>query len=69
MDNQRIKIVLFAGAVEQLDGAFGGGRGAPHARAGGENLEGIGANGGCGESCVFERFGDGGVGTDAQARW
>ena len=53
MDDQRIEVVLFADAGEQLDGAFGRRRRAPHARAGGEDLEGVGADPCCGERCVL----------------
>ena len=42
-------------------------RGAPHARAGGEDLEGVGAQFGGFERGFFERAGNGCVNTDAQS--
>src|SRR5690349_3502079 len=70
VDDERIEIMFFASAREQLYGARDWRRGAPHARARREDLERVGADSDRGERCVFERFGDGGVDADTQeSRW
>jgi hypothetical protein len=65
VDDQRVEVELFARALEELDGGEARDGGFPLPRAGGENLEGVGAevvrfNGG-----VLERAGDGSVVAEA----
>ena len=67
MDNERPQSELPARAPEAED-IFGESPGsAPHPRAGGEDLEGVGAQFGGLEGGVFERAGDGGVDAYAQS--
>ncbi len=67
VDDERPEIVLFTRAGEEFNGARSRRRGAPHARAGGENLERVGADSGGGKGGMFERLSDRSVSADTQA--
>ena len=61
-----MKIETVAGGFEELHLLRFRHARAPHAWAGGEDLERVAADLGRGDRCVFERFGDGSVGADPQ---
>ena len=67
MDNERIEVEALAGGVETADIGWVGRGGAPHAGAGGKNLQGVGADGMRDLERSRDVPGDGGMDSDAPA--
>ena len=67
MNDERCQIVFGTGAGQEADLLGIGQFRAPHARAGRENLEGVGAELGSFQGRALERSGRGSVNADAQA--